>query len=79
MRTDRLGKTSGHKCHAEGSRKEIKIQDFMYTGTANVDDEVYDYRSNNWSHRNSKKNFTEKFGSHARETFNGFTTKDSCT
>jgi hypothetical protein len=35
--------------------------------------------SGNWSHRNWDKRFREIFESHARKTFNRFTTKDSCT
>ena len=51
----------------------------MYRDTANVEHEMYGYTGNNWSHRNSKKKFKEKFGSHTRKTFVKFTTKDSCT
>jgi hypothetical protein len=45
----------------------------------NVELEMCDYTSNNWSHQNSKKRFKEKFGNHTRETFNRSTTKDSYT
>jgi hypothetical protein len=38
---------------------------------------IYDYTSNNWSHRNSNKGVKEKFGSCIRKTFNTFTTKDN--
>jgi len=37
--------------------------------------EIYDYTGNNWSHRNSNKRLREIFGSHARKTFDRFTTK----
>jgi hypothetical protein len=37
---------------------------------------MYDYTSNNWSHWNSNKKLTEKFGSCTRKTFDRFTTKD---
>ena len=30
MHTDRCGNTNGQKCYATGSRKETKIQEFMY-------------------------------------------------
>jgi hypothetical protein len=30
MHTDRCGNTSRQKCHTKGSRKETKIQEFMY-------------------------------------------------
>jgi len=48
----------------------IIIQEFMYSDTTNVEPEMLDYTSNNWSHRNSNKRFKEKFGSHTRNTFN---------
>jgi hypothetical protein len=66
------------KCCAEGSGKDVKIQEFMYRDTTNVEPEMYDYTSNNWSHWNSDEMLTEKFGSCTRKTFDRFTTKDSC-
>jgi len=36
VHTERCGSTSGQKCHAKGSRKETKLQDFMYSDTMNV-------------------------------------------
>jgi hypothetical protein len=33
MHTDKCGNTSGQKCHAKESRKETKIQEFMYRDT----------------------------------------------
>jgi hypothetical protein len=59
------------------SRKETKIQVFVYRDTINVEHEMYDHTSNNWSHWNSNERFKEKFGSHTRKTFSGFTTKHS--
>ena len=53
MHTDRCGNTRGEKCCAKGSGKEVKIQDFMYRDITNVEPEIYDYTSNNWSHWNS--------------------------
>jgi hypothetical protein len=41
----------------------------MYRDTMNVEHEMYDYTSSNWSYRNSNKRFKEKFGSHIRKTF----------
>jgi hypothetical protein len=67
------------KCCAKGSGKELKIQEFMYGDTANVEPEMYDYTSNNWSHWNSNEKLKEKFGSRNTKTFDRFTTKDSCT
>jgi hypothetical protein len=60
-------------------QKGIKIQEFMYRDTANVEHEMYDRTSRNWSHRNGNKRFKAKFGSHVRKTFNRFITKDSYT
>ena len=37
MHTDRCGNTCRQKCCAKGSRKEVKIQEFMYRDTVNVD------------------------------------------
>ena len=48
-------------------------------GTTNVEPEMYDYTSNNWSHWNSNEMLKEKFGNGTRKTFNRFTTKDSST
>jgi len=79
MHTDRCGNTSRQKCCAKGSGKQVKIQEFMYRNTTNVEPEVYDYTSNNWSHSNSNEKLKEKFGSCSRKTFNRFTTKDSYT
>jgi hypothetical protein len=33
----------------------------------NVEQEMYDYTGNNWSHRNSNKSFKEKLGRHNQE------------
>ena len=63
----------------KGSGKEVKIQEFMYRDTTNVEPEMYDYTSNNWSHWNSNEKLKEKFGSGTRKTFDRFTTKDSYT
>ena len=52
-------------------------QDFMYRDTTNVEPEMYDYTSNNWSHWNSNEKLKEKSGSCTRKTFDRFTTKDS--
>ena len=50
----------------KGSVKE-EIQEFMYRDTTNVEPEMYDYTSNNWSHWNSNEKLKEKFGSCTRE------------
>jgi hypothetical protein len=59
------------------SGKEVKIQEFRYRDTTNVEPEMYDYTSNNWSHWNSNEKLMEKFGSYTRKTFDRFTTKDT--
>ena len=55
MYTDRRGNTRRQKCCAKGSGKEVKMQVFMYRDKMNVEPEMYDYTSNNWSHWNSKR------------------------
>ena len=67
MHTDRCGNTRRQKCCAKGSGKEVKIQEFMYRDTRNVEPEMYDYTSNNWSHWNSNEKLKEKFGSGTRK------------
>jgi hypothetical protein len=37
MHTDRCGNTRRQKCCAKGSGKEVKIQEFVYIDTANVE------------------------------------------
>ena len=75
MHTDRCGNTCRQKCCAKGSGKEVKIQEFMW----NVEPEMYNHTSNNWSHWDSNVKLKEKFGSWTRKTLNRFTTKDSYT
>ena len=58
----------------------IKLKQwFMYRYTTNVEPEMYDYTSNNWSHWDSNEELKEKFGSYTRKIFDRFTTKDSYT
>ena len=79
MHTDRCGNTCRQKCCAKGSGKEVKIQELMCRDTANVEPEMYDHASINWSHWDSNEKLKEKFGSCTRKTFNTLTTLDSCT
>jgi len=66
MHTDACGNTRRQKCRAKGSGKEVKIQEFMYRDTTNVEPEMYDYTSNNWSHWNSlRKNLEAVPGKHS--------------
>jgi len=48
---------------------EKKIQEFMYRDTTNVESEMYDCTSNNWSHWSSNEKLKEKFGNCTRKTF----------
>ena len=79
MYTDRCGNTFRQKRCAKGSGKKVKIQEFMYRDTTNMEPEMYDYTSNNWSYWNSNKKLKEKFGRCTRKMFNRFTTKHSYT
>jgi hypothetical protein len=45
----------------------------------NVENEMYGYTRDNWSHRNGNKRCKEKFKSHTRKAFNRFATEDSYT
>jgi len=67
------------KCCAKRSQKEVKIQEYVYRDATNVEPEMYDCTSNNWSHWNSNKKLKKKFGNYTRITFDRFTTKDSYT
>jgi hypothetical protein len=62
MSTHRCGNTRRQKCCAKGSAEEVKIQEFRYRDKTNVEPEMYDYTSNNWSHWNSNEKHKEKFG-----------------
>jgi hypothetical protein len=67
MHADRCGNTRRQKCSAKGSGKEVKIQEFKYRGISNVESEMYDYTSNNWSHWNSNEKLKEKIWKLYRE------------
>jgi stalled ribosome alternative rescue factor ArfA len=60
-------------------RKEVKIQEFRYRDTKNVELEMYDYTSYNWSHWNSNEKLKGKPGSYTRKIFDRFTTENSYT
>ena len=79
MHTDRCGNTLRQKCCAKGRGKEVTIQEFVYRDATNVEPEMNDCITNNWSHWNSNEKLKEKFGNYNRKTFDRFTTKDSCT
>jgi hypothetical protein len=61
----------------KGSGKEVKIQEFRYRDKTNVEPEMYDYTSCNWSHWNSNEKLKEKSEIYTRKTFDRFTTEDS--
>ena len=67
MHTDRCGNTRRQKCGAKGSGKEVKIQEFLYRDATNVEPEMYNFTSNNWSHWNSNEKLKEKFGNYTRK------------
>jgi len=70
------GYTQNRNVAQKMAEKKLKYKEFMCRDTTNVEHEMYDCTSNNWSHRKSNKRFKEKFGSHTRKTLNRFTTKD---
>ena len=47
MHTNRCGNTRRQKCCAKGSGKDVKVQEFMYRDTTNVEPEMYDYKNVN--------------------------------
>ena len=59
--------------------EKAKTQEFMHRDTTNVEPEMYDCTSNNWSHWNSNEKLKEKFAICARKTFDRFTTRDRYT
>jgi hypothetical protein len=67
------GSTRRQKSHKMKQKKAT--EEFMYTGAMNVEQEMYDNTSNNWSHWNSNKRFKEKFGSYTEKRFKRLTTK----
>ena len=54
----------------EGAEKNV-IQEFINGDASNLEHEMHDHTSHNWSHWNSNR-FKEKFGRHARKTFNRY-------
>jgi len=79
MHTDRCANTRRQKWCAKGSGKEVKIREFMYRDTTNMEPEMYNYTGNNWSRWNNNEKLKEKFGRYTRKTFDRFITKDSYT
>ena len=79
MHTNRCGNTRRQKCCAKGIGEEVKIQEFVYRDTANVEPEMYNCKSNNWSQCNSNEKLKEKSGNCTGKTFDRFTTIHSYT
>jgi len=79
MHNDRCCNTRRQKCCAKRSGKVVKILEFVYRDTANVEPQMYDCNSNKRSHWNSNEKFKEKCGTCTRKTLDRFTTKDSYT
>jgi hypothetical protein len=77
MHTDKCAKTRRQKCRAKGSGKEVKIKEVKIQ--ENVQLEMCDYTSYNWSHWNSNGKLEEKSGSYTIKIFDRFTTADSYT
>ena len=68
MHTDRCCNTRRQKCCAKGSGKEVKIQEFVYRDTTNVEPEMYDCTSNGATGiltRSLKKNLETIPGKHS--------------
>jgi len=61
MHTDKCGNTRRQKCWVKGSGKEVKIKEFVYRDATNVEPEMYDCTSNNWSHWNCNEKLKQKF------------------
>jgi hypothetical protein len=55
------------------------MKDFINRDSTNVEPEIYDITSSNWSHLSSIEKVKEKSGSCSRKSFDRFTTKDSYT
>ena len=60
-------------------RQKVKIQEFVYRDTTNVEPEMYACTSNNSSHWNSNEMLKETFGNCTTKTLDRFSTKDGCT
>ena len=79
MYTDRCGNTCGPKCRVKGSGEKAQIQELRHRDRTNVEPEMYDRTSNNWSHWNSNTELKEKSAGYTRNTSNRLFTKDGYT
>ena len=55
MHTDRWGNTTRQKYFAKESRKENNFKSLCIEIQRLLENEMYDYTGNNWSHQNSNK------------------------
>ena len=68
-----------HKFLCKRKGKQVKRQEFIYRNTTNVEHEMYDCTSNNWSHWNSNEKFKKKFGICTRKSFDRSSNKVNYT
>ena len=61
------------------AEKKLKYKSFRHRDRTNVEPEMYDHTSNNWSHWNSNTELKEKSASYTRNTSNRLFTKDGYT
>ena len=57
------------------AEKKLKYKRLCIEIQRNVEPEMYDYTSDNWSHWNSNEKLKEKYGSCTRKSFDRFATK----
>ena len=79
MHYDICGNTCRQKCCAKGSGKEVKIQEFVYRNTTNVEPEMTIVPVITGATGIVTRRVKEKFGNYTRKTLDRFTTKDSYT
>jgi len=61
------------------AEKKLKYKSLCIEIKTNVEPEMYDCTSNNWSHWNGNEKLKEKFGNCTRKTLDRFTIKGSYT
>jgi len=74
-----VARPEGRNVVQKEAEKKLKYKSLCIRDTTNVEPEMYDCTSNNWSHWNGNEKLKEKFESYTRKTFDRFTKKDSCT
>jgi hypothetical protein len=68
-------------CHNNNNNNNNKAENKLKYNSLGIEiqPEMYDYTSYNWSQWNSNEKLKEKSGSYTGKTFDRFTTADSCT